>query len=108
MKKITVARIVMTASHLKKGIEVLGNVQRRAVKLGQGLESESFKEQQRELGVFSLEESRLRGDLIPLYNSPKGGCIQVGVCPFSQTTRNRMRGPSCSRAVLGWTLGGIF
>ena len=81
---------VLQSSQQKKDIELLEQDQRSALKMIRGLELLPYEDRLRELGLFSLEERRLQGDLIVAFQYLKGTYRKAG--PFIRVGSNRTKG----------------
>ncbi|KAK4831715.1 LOW QUALITY PROTEIN: hypothetical protein QYF61_018767 [Mycteria americana] len=80
------------APQFKKDVKVPECIQRRAPKLVKGLEDMSCKEQLRTSGLSSLENRRLRGNLMALYSFLRRGRGEGGAELFSLGSSDRTRG----------------
>jgi len=80
------------APQFKKEEELLERVQWRATRMIRGLEHLPYEARLRDLGLFSLKKSRLRGDLLNAYKYLQGGCQEDGAKLFSVVPSNRISG----------------
>jgi len=83
--------IQMWSSQYRRGIDLVECVQRRATQMIHGIECFSYKGRLRELGLFSLEKRRLRGDLIVALQHRKGSYRKEGDRLFSKVCGDRTK-----------------
>ncbi|KAK4815522.1 hypothetical protein QYF61_003214 [Mycteria americana] len=75
----------------RKDMDLLEQVQRRATKMIRGMEHLSYEERLRELGLFSLEKTRLQGDPTVAFQYLKRAHKKDGDKLFSRSCCDRTR-----------------
>ncbi|KAF7253656.1 Disrupted in schizophrenia 1 protein, partial [Varanus komodoensis] len=75
--------------HYRKDIARLESVQRRATRFVAGLQGMGYETRLRELGLFSLEKRRLRGDMLATYRYVRGCHMEMGRDQFSPAEEGR-------------------
>ncbi|XP_061301184.1 uncharacterized protein LOC133265034 [Pezoporus flaviventris] len=75
----------------KKDMELLEQLQRRAMRMIRGLEHLLYEDRLRKLGLFSLEKRRLRGGLIAAFQYLKGAYRDAGEGLFIRDCSDRRR-----------------
>ena len=75
----------------KRDIDKLEQVQRRATKMVRGLQTMSYEERLQDLGMFSLQKRRRRGDTIAVFRYLKGCHSAEGLALFSLAQEGRTR-----------------
>ena len=76
----------------RKYVGLLEKIQRKAMKVIQGLEHLSYEDRWKELGLFSLGKRRLWGDLIAAFQYLKGVYEHKGNELFARVDSDRTRG----------------
>ncbi|KAF7241624.1 Monoacylglycerol lipase ABHD2 [Varanus komodoensis] len=77
------------APHHRKDIVRLQSVQHRVTRLVAGLQGMPYEARLRELGLFSLEKRRLRGDMLATYRYVRGCHMEMGKDLFSPAEEGR-------------------
>ena len=75
----------------QKDIDKLEHVQRRVTRMVEELESMTYGERLRELGMCSLQQRRARGDRIAVFNYVKGNHVEEGANLFTAALETRTR-----------------
>ena len=80
------------APQFKKDRQLRKQVKQSATKMIRRLEYLPYEERLKDLGLFSLQKRRLRGDLVSTYKCLKGGCQDDETRLFSTVPDDRPRG----------------